>query len=132
MADLADRITAEAEINQHLVDKISGNRITDFSGKLNLVQLMECIRNARLLITSSTGPYIWRMPRILRYWDFSVRFLPIRQCVGGLPAKRMGGFTGLKEPGSLPYERLSLWWVSSTIVFQSDRGSIGAKTKELN
>jgi ADP-heptose:LPS heptosyltransferase len=47
---------AEAEINQHLVDKISGNRIIDFSGKLNLVQLMECIRNARLLITSSTGP----------------------------------------------------------------------------
>ena len=47
---------AEAEINQHLVDKISGNRIIEFSGKLNLVQLMECIRNARLLITSSTGP----------------------------------------------------------------------------
>ena len=47
---------AEAEINQHLVDKISGNRIIDLSAKLNLVQLMECIRNARLLITSSTGP----------------------------------------------------------------------------
>ena len=38
------------------MDKISENRIIDFSGKLNLVQLMECIRNARLLITSSTGP----------------------------------------------------------------------------
>ena len=47
---------AEAEINQNLVDKNSGNRIIDLSAKLNLVQLMECIRNARLLITSSTGP----------------------------------------------------------------------------
>ena len=48
--------TAEAEINQHFMEKIPGDKIVNLSGKLSLVQLMECIRNARLLITSSTGP----------------------------------------------------------------------------
>jgi len=48
--------TAEAGINQHFMEKIPGDKIVNISGKLSLVQLMECIRNARLLITSSTGP----------------------------------------------------------------------------
>ena len=48
--------TAEAEINQHFMEKIPGDKIVNFTGKLSLVQLMECIRKARLLITSSTGP----------------------------------------------------------------------------
>ena len=38
------------------MEKIRGDEIVNFTGKLSLVQLMECIRNARLLITSSTGP----------------------------------------------------------------------------
>ena len=47
---------AEAELNECLMEGLPRERAVNLSGKLNLVQLMETIRNARLMITSSTGP----------------------------------------------------------------------------
>ena len=46
---------AEVEINEQLLEGLPKDRMINLSGKLNLEELMEGIRNARLMITNIMG-----------------------------------------------------------------------------
>ena len=47
---------AELEPHRKIMQCLPGKRVQSMAGSLSLVQLMEAIRKARLLVSSSTGP----------------------------------------------------------------------------